>query len=361
MVDFTTGPVPTTFPAAREAFLRACAAADVPAHAYQHSLFGPAGEALATDVVRIGPDQAARLLVLISGVHGVELFCGSAFQERWLREGRHHDLPPDTAALLIHALNPWGAAHGTRTTEGNVDLCRNFLNFDEPLPEAPTYEAIAHAFSGPAGAAGAANVLRAFTERNGVPAFLAAIMGGQYMHPDGFSYGGAKPTWSNELLTGLLREHGADAQRVLGLDIHSGLGPYGYGTAVAMHTGERLDRLRRHFGGWVEAPRDRPADLPGDYYETTGHCADGFVAALPGVDTMMVTAEFGTYSPERNLAALIDSHWLTVHGDAGDKSPDAIRREMLETHAPNDPEWHDAVWMRMQQMLRQAFTCLLED
>lgn len=351
----------TDFAGARAAFLRACEAAELDAREYSHPLQGPAGEALATDVVRIGPERAERLLVVISGVHGVELLCGSACQAGMLRGNRFRDLPAGTAVLLIHALNPWGAAHMTRTTEGNVDLCRNFLDFAAPLPAAPEYEQIAHAFSGSVGRSGAHAVLREFTESNGVPAFLAAVMGGQYAHPDGFSYGGAEPTWSNRLLTALLHEHGAGARRVLGLDIHSGLGPYGYGTAVAMHSGAQLAAIRKHFGGWVEAPRDRPADLPGDYYVTTGHCADGFARALPGIDAMLVTAEFGTFSPERNLAALIDSHWLTVHGDAGEKDPAAIRNEMVETHAPNDPEWLDAVWTRMLQILRQASRCLQDD
>jgi hypothetical protein len=349
------------FTGARGAFLDACAAVGLEPTAHPHPLQGPNGEALATDVVRIGPERAARLLVIISGVHGVELYCGSACQVRLLREGHFRDLPADTAVLLIHALNPWGAAHNTRTTEGNVDLCRNFLDFDAPLPQAPVYEKVAHAFAGSAGAAGAGEILREFTEKHGVPAFLAAVMGGQYAHPDGFSFGGHERVWSNGVLTEVLQTHGAGAERVLGIDIHSGLGPYGHGTLVSMQTGAQLASVRKSFGEPVEAPRDRPPDLPGEFYVTTGHCADGFADALPGVDAMMVTAEFGTYSAERNLAALVDSHWLNVHGDAGDKGADAIRQEMRDTHAPDDPEWRDAVWTRLLQMLRQASRCLQDD
>ena len=96
-------------------------------------LTGPSGEELATDVARFGSDSAARLLVMVSGVHGVEGFSGSATQVGWIAERRFEALPPDKAVLMIHLINPWGAAHLRRYNEDNVDLCRNFLDFSKAL------------------------------------------------------------------------------------------------------------------------------------------------------------------------------------------------------------------------------------
>ena len=48
---------------------------------------GADGEELAVDVVRDGPADAARLLIVLSGVHGVEGYCGSAVQTGLLELG----------------------------------------------------------------------------------------------------------------------------------------------------------------------------------------------------------------------------------------------------------------------------------
>ena len=63
---------------ARERFLRLAAARSVTVDSrVLPRLTGLEGEPLATDVVRLGPAGARRLLVLTSGTHGVEGFCGS--------------------------------------------------------------------------------------------------------------------------------------------------------------------------------------------------------------------------------------------------------------------------------------------
>lgn len=124
-----------------------------------------------------------------------------------------------------------------------------------------------------------------------------------------------------------------------------------------MHTGEALARARRFFGGWVEAPRARDAGQNDEFYVVQGHTADGFTSALPETELTLVTLEFGTFSPERNLKSLIDDHWLSVCGE-GDEA--LVKREILETHCPDDPEWRYAVWTRSEQAIRQALDCLSE-
>ena len=76
-----TSPAATLFSGsyaeARQKFLAACTLAGLVPQTFAHPLAGSQGEALATDVVRIGPLDARRVLVLTSGVHVVELFAGS--------------------------------------------------------------------------------------------------------------------------------------------------------------------------------------------------------------------------------------------------------------------------------------------
>ena len=73
------------------------------------------------------------MLVTVSGTHGVEGFFGSAVQVEWLRRIKGAALPGDIAALHIHAINPYGFSWLRRTNEDNVDINRNWMDFDAPL------------------------------------------------------------------------------------------------------------------------------------------------------------------------------------------------------------------------------------
>ena len=44
--------------------------------------------------------------------------------------------------MLIHAINPHGFAWLRRVTEDNVDLNRNWIDFDQPAPANPAYDAL---------------------------------------------------------------------------------------------------------------------------------------------------------------------------------------------------------------------------
>ena len=63
---------------AREKFLKASQSAG--AMLTEHALpkpYGPNGDTLLVDVAQLGADDPKSLLILISGTHGVEGFCGS--------------------------------------------------------------------------------------------------------------------------------------------------------------------------------------------------------------------------------------------------------------------------------------------
>jgi len=121
-----------SYATARRKFLDAAAGRGLTVDSRVLDLPGAEGETLAMDVVLDGPADASRMLVVISGVHGVEGFCGSAIQTGVLRLGP--PAHPDTAVLHIHAINPYGFSHLRRATQENVDLNRNFVDFAKPLP-----------------------------------------------------------------------------------------------------------------------------------------------------------------------------------------------------------------------------------
>ena len=52
-----------------------------------------------------------------------------------------------SAYILTHAHNPWGFANALRCTEENVDLNRNFIDFEKPLPSNPNYPLVHEAIA----------------------------------------------------------------------------------------------------------------------------------------------------------------------------------------------------------------------
>ena len=129
-----------TYAAAREAFRTAAAARGLKVESHRNPAKGAEGEELTTDVAVLGPADASRLMIVVSGTHGAEGFCGSGIQVGWL--AADHPLPADTAILFVHALNPYGFSHVRRVTEDNVDLNRNFVDHGNAKPANPGYDTL---------------------------------------------------------------------------------------------------------------------------------------------------------------------------------------------------------------------------
>ena len=122
----------------------------------------------------------------------------------------HECLAPNAAAVLIHALNPFGFSWLRRCNEDNVDLNRNFLDFQQAIPSAHAYEEI-HSLLVPATWKGEARALadlelKKFIEARGVRALQDAAQPGQYSRPDGLFFGGARPIWSNRIFWTILQD-----------------------------------------------------------------------------------------------------------------------------------------------------------
>ena len=120
----TDFPTLVSYRAQREQFLAAATAVGARLTEYWHPLPGPFDEALSTDVAVLGDPNASKLLVSISGTHGVEGFYGSNCQTQWLQMLGNRSLPADTAIVMIHLINPWGTAWLRRVNEDNIDLNR---------------------------------------------------------------------------------------------------------------------------------------------------------------------------------------------------------------------------------------------
>ncbi|QKR98458.1 DUF2817 domain-containing protein [Sphingomonas sp. CL5.1] len=346
-----------TYLAARDNFLQATTGKAARIYSIEHPLSGPSGEPLHVDVAVFGSPQAANTVFLTSGVHGPELIAGSACQIDLVNGGKLAALPADVKVVLIHAINPWGSAHGRRYTEDNVDLCRNFTVFPTQTEVSERLidlqEAIDSASLEPADVAGSDAIIERFIEENGLGAFINVALSGQYHFPSGIGFGGKEPAWSRSTIEQIITEEGRSARHVYMVDYHTGYGPYAHGCVVAMQTGSKLERAHEVFGDWILAPRARPTATT---YETTGHTTDGYEAMLPDAEVIAGVLEIGTLPQPQLVAAMINEHRHTRHLASTPDDPrlKAARDAFKAFFAPDDPHWQNYVLHRGEQIFDQV-------
>ena len=153
---------------ARGNFLRACEQAGVEITSYTHPLKSPVEQDLATDVARFGAPDANKLLVMVSGVHGVEGFSGSATQVGWIEFEKA--LPTNEAYAALH----------DQLVPG--DLLGEFGERTGPY-------------------------LGKLVSEKGLEYVVDLFMGGQWQFDQGFAFGGKAPEWSNITLRDILKRH----------------------------------------------------------------------------------------------------------------------------------------------------------
>lgn len=352
----TRTPFSTDYSSARTRFREAAAAAGANLDSDLYPVAGPDGDELTTDVAWLGAPDASRVFVTVSGTHGVEGFCGSGAQVDWLERGEANRLPFDTSALLIHAINPFGFAWLRRVTHENIDLNRNWIDFDAPLPENPEYDELASnlcptEWTDESRARTFAS-LQGYAAKHGFPALVQAVSGGQYRHADGLFYGGTQPSAARATLTRIFEQRLSHAQHIGVIDYHSGLGPFGYGEAIVIEPpgGAVCARARRWFGNAVTAV--------GTADSVSAKVAGGWTGAMPDLlPKASVTAiglEFGTVDPLQVLAALRADNWLHEHGDVRGPESAGIKQAMLRAFYADSDVWRGMVLGQSLAACRQA-------
>ncbi len=344
--------MPLDYRTMRNEFVDAAKAAGAELVEYPHPMPGPNGEQIATDVAFIGQRDAKKLLVINSGTHGVEGAYGSAAQVAWLRKHSPWHLADDVAVLMIHLINPWGAAWSRRVNEDNVDLNRNFLDWSQPRPENAGYPALHSSlvFTDMDGA----DFQRAHQEyetakanAGGWSAIAPIIEGGQYSHSEGLFFGGNGPVWSNQTLNKILSDFGGKAQDVVVFDLHTGAGPYAYpallSVAVDQHAG--IDWGQALFGAAMSVVltgTGKTTDT-GIAATATGYVSDAVRRGMPQARVLPLVIECGTFPGEEINNIVRADNWLHLYGDVASVEGQGIKGQLRHAFVPADPEWQKQV------------------
>jgi hypothetical protein len=346
------------YQAARAKFLDAARAAGAALESARHPERGPDGGELFTDTAWIGPRDAEAVLVMISATHGVEGFCGSGAQVDWLRREEWRALPAGTAVLIVHAINPYGFAWLRRVTNENVDLNRNWVDFNAPRRINPGYEALADVICPTEWTAEVqartGEALEAYADEHGAMAMQQAVSGGQYNHPLGVFYGGDQPTWSRRTLTDIYEHHLRGAGRIAIIDYHTGLGPWGFGEHIVVDPPRSVgfERAARWYGGGaVTSP------APGGESTSAEIVGDGLSFApslLAHAEVTGIALEFGTRPVLTVMNAVRADAWLHAYGDPLSPEGQAIKAEVRDAFFGDADDWKGMIAGQSLLAVRQA-------
>ena len=300
--------------------------------------------------------EQKNLIVLTTGVHGMEGYIGSVMLDVFFEEiydGLNKD---DTGVLVVANVNPYGMKYMRRYNENNVDLNRNFImdweRFD--LSSNKDYPKVQN-FLEPVGKIGNAfwhevgfylNLAKEaiFT---GADVISDALLTGQYESPQGVYYGGTGDEASTKYLKGVFNDClEGEYENIVHIDIHSGYGPR-YNMVIFNSVYETMTEAetKEAFGYDYVISHDSES-----FYATTGDTTDYFyrLAESKNTDKELFSTcfEFGTIGDEfmdtiLSLKYTVDenrNHWYPTGNNT---SAEVVKENYYELFYPTEKEWRE--------------------
>ena len=328
---------------ARTAFLQRLGNAAHTAHV--HPLAGPDGDIAMDVALWEGKKNRDHILVLSSGTHGIEGYCGSFIQCALLDSGLAEQLTEQSSLMMIHGVNPYGFAWQRRVNENNVDLNRNFLDHTKTLPVNEGYETLAELLepsqwdANTAQQIGDALVAAGRTHPDNPRWLQSAWSGGQYKFPQGQFYGGLEPQWSNRMIREVATATLANRD-ITWIDIHTALGAFGTGQCIVeMDQGSpQLAAATNLWGDRVGNIRSKSSVA----IEIAGSILTGVEAEL-GHPILGTSLEYGTVNSMEVGGALIQDQYLHRHASLQSDFGTATKQRMMNAFYPDEQRWRDAV------------------
>lgn len=296
------------------------------------------------------------LIVLTTGVHGMEGYIGSVMLDVFFEEIYPTLDTEKTGILVIANVNPYGMKYMRRYNENNVDLNRNFIidwdNFD--LSSNKDYPEVKE-FLQPEGKIGNAlwhevgfyMSLAKEALTKGADKVSDALLTGQYEYPEGVYYGGNGDEKSTAYLKGVFDDClEGEYENIVHIDIHSGYGPR-YNMVIFNSVYETMNEAetKKAFGYDYVISHDSES-----FYATTGDTTDFFyrLAEKKNTDKELFSTcfEFGTIGDSfmdsiLSLKYTVDEnrqHWYPTENKV---TSEVVRENYYELFYPTETEWRE--------------------
>lgn len=320
------------YTASRAQFLSLADATDAEVWTQPLSAVGPKSEPLSIDIALVGSRIPTRVVFHLSGTHGVEGILGAAIQAEILKAQPSH--LPGAALVFVHCLNPYGMAWGRRNNENGVDLNRNFAPRRELRQGAPAGYEVLKDYLVPDGDLPKVFSLETVFRilRHGFDPLKQAVLHGQFKYPDGLFFGGRELEESSRHLRDYVRGRLNKAERVIGIDVHSGMGPRNGQTVFydRFSDDDRVAPLE-----WALATN--LTTLRPGYQKPVGALGDELPGYFDSGRVDWLLQEFGTYSALKVLDALARENWLHHRGTQEQRSE--YRSTYQSVFIPESARW----------------------
>lgn len=330
-----------TYEESRQAFLKLASKSGGELHSHKVS-------DLFFDSLYLPPSSGKKekLLILTSGIHGIEGFTGSALQRFFLANNHFGLKDENMGILIIHGINPYGFKNFRRVTENNVDLNRNFDTSRELFKTENSGYAKLYQFLNPdfeyKKISFYASAIK-FILKYGMSNLRKAILQGQYQFPKGIFFGGMEFEPQVTIIQNEVMKVGAGYEKALLIDLHTGFGERG-----KLHLfGDRSVYIDQQYMNEVFHGQSVDYGQDKDFYAVTGGFTV-FMAKLFHQRAMFagVVFEFGTIDSHKTSGSL-DSLYRMVNEKH-------ITDKFCEMFYPKSPEWRLKVLGQFQNSLKQA-------
>ena len=182
--------------------------------------------------------------------------------------------------------------------------------------------------------------------RKSYNALKQAVAGGQYEFSKGLMFGGKRLEQGPAAYQSFLARRLSQVERVVAIDVHTGLGKSGQDTVLVRPQDE--PEINSNF-------RVRIFSLDpekGEAYSTTGSADNMIRHVCPRADVCCLVQEFGTVGPIKILHALREENRWHHFGNGSLDHP--AKRNLKEAFCRNSDSWRQSVLIRGVELLRQA-------
>ena len=308
-----------------------------------------------------GRTSMDKLLILNSGLHGIEGYTGSAIQNMFMNE-MMADLPENMGVLMIHGINAFGFKYRRKVTENNIDLNRNCVRGQTGFDiENDGYGKLEDMLM-PTGNVDPGSLSNKFFYLNAIYKIVKESMGvlrqaalqGQYEYDKGIYYGGRDYEPQIKSLEPLLQGIISEYKMVLNIDLHTAYGergklhlfvdkpddPNALNAIETIYKGQQID--------WGNTA---------DFYTINGEYIVWVNSLVPDVTCVPMLFEFGTLNSQETFGALKSIHTMIMenqgvhYGYANEEKEEIVKDQFSRMYYPTSPLWRTKVMNSAKEML----------
>lgn len=319
---------------------------------------------LTVNVLYIPAKKTEKLLVMSSGVHGVEGFTGSAIQQMFMENFISEDLISNTGILLIHSVNPYGFKYLRRVSENNVDLNRNCSTNDslyniinKGYPEVSD-------FINPTVKLDLSQCMHScffframkMIAKASIPVLRQAILQGQYEYPKSLYFGGNTFEPQIKLLTPLIDSICSPYSSIMTIDLHTGYGERGILHLFPNPVPEKTKIFAESiFEGYKIDWGDGD-----DFYTVTGDFSNYVGSINKTKKHIPMTFEYGTMNSQTTLGSIKSLHIMIMenqlfqYGYKNKRDSLKASKKFIEMYYPSSEKWRMGIMEQTVEIFESA-------